>query len=308
MRGNLPDDSEAKKKAENSPPSKDEARLDGWEEIASFLGRGIRTVRRWEKDTALPVRRLFKERRSRVHAYRNELAQWVKKQEDYPSLPPYLTSESQPDGDPNVNAHRDVLAGWKEIAAFLGRSVRTVQRREKVIGLPVRRLKSTGRSIAYALRSELAAWLKKQGTRVASTGEDGLALRPLRVLQRIIDGWNAAIAVLNETGIIVAINRAWKEAALAHASRNLDCGVGKNYVNLCKALSRAKTGPTPAATEGVSELLRGERQSLQFRYRGNTSIEKRWFLLQSARFSFQGAVCLVLIHSDITELSGTQLP
>ena len=146
-----------------------ETRLDGWEEIASFLGRGIRTVRRWEKDAALPVRRLFKGRRSRVHAYRNELAHWVKRQEEYPSLPLYLTSESQPDGDPNVNAHRDVLAGWKEIAAFLGRSVRTVQRREKAIGLPVRRLKSTGRSIAYALRSELAAWLKEQGIRVAST-------------------------------------------------------------------------------------------------------------------------------------------
>ena len=79
------------------PLSKDNARLDGWREIASFLSRGIRTIRRWEKDYALPVRRLFKHRRSRVHAYRKELAHWVKRREEHPSLTAYRTSESQPD-------------------------------------------------------------------------------------------------------------------------------------------------------------------------------------------------------------------
>ena len=297
------DDSEVKK-AEHSPPAKDETRLDGWEEIASFLGRGIRTVRRWEKGAALPVRRFFKRRHSRVHAYRNELAQWLKKQEEYPSLPLHLTSKSQPDGNPNVNVHHDVLAGWKEIAAFLGRSVRTVQRREKAIGLPVRRLKSTGRSIAYALRSELSAWLREQGIRAASTSEGGLSLPALHLLQTIIDGWNLCIAVLNESGIIVAINQAWERRVEGHTARSAYCGVGKNYVDLCKSLSQAKAGPTPTSTEGITELLRGARQSLQIRYRANTSTQKRWFLLQSARFEFQGAVFLVLIHSDVTELFG----
>ena len=298
------DDSALENEAGNSPAKKDEGRLDGWEEIASFLGRGIRTVRRWERDAALPVRRLFKQRRSLVHAYRNELAHWVKGREERPSLPSYLTSESQSDGDPNANAPRDVLTGWKEVAAFLGRSVRTVQRWEKEMGLPVRRLKSNTRSIPYALRSELTAWLKECGIPPNPTGEGGSGLRLPHLLQVMIDGWNACIAVLNETGTIVAVNRAWEKAAQAPASWNPDCGVGKNYVNLCNSLSRAKAGPTPAATEGVAELLRGERQSLQIRYRANNSTEKRWFLLQSVRINFHGEVCLVLIHSDITELLG----
>jgi hypothetical protein len=299
----LPDDSEVKKKAEKSPPN-DEARLDGWVEIASFLGRGVRTARRWEKDAALPVRRLFKQRRSRVHAYPKELALWVKKREEVPSLPVYLTSESQPDGDPNVSAHRDVLAGWKEIGGFLGRSVRTVQRREKAIGLPVRRVKSTGRSIAYALRSELGAWLKEQGIQVASTTEGGWGLRLLHLLQTIIDGWNACIAVLDETGAIIAINQAWDITTQTYASRDMDRVVGKNYVDLCKSLFLAKCGPTPAATDDVTDLLRGVRQSLQIRYRANTLREERWFLLQSARFTLEGAVYFVLIHSDVTKQMG----
>ncbi len=298
----MPDDSEVKKKAENSLSSKDDVRLDGWEEIASFLGRGVRTVRRWEKEAALPVRRLFKQRRSRVHAYPKELALWVKKREEEPSLPVYLTSESQPDGDPNVSAHRDVLAGWKEIAGFLGRSVRTVQRREKAIGLPVRRVKSTGRSIAYALRSEIGAWLKEQGVQAASTTEGGLGPRLLPLLQTIIDGWNACIAVLDETGAIIATNQAWDMTIQTYASCDMDRGVGKNYVDLCKSFFRAKSGPTPAATDGVTDLLRGVRESLQIRYRANTLTEERWFLLQTSRFTLDGAICFVLIHSDVTKL------
>jgi hypothetical protein len=31
--------------------------LNGWKEIAAYLGRSVRTVQRWEKDFGLPVRR-----------------------------------------------------------------------------------------------------------------------------------------------------------------------------------------------------------------------------------------------------------
>ena len=36
--------------------------LNSWKEIAAYMGRGVRTLQRWERDLALPVRRLGKER------------------------------------------------------------------------------------------------------------------------------------------------------------------------------------------------------------------------------------------------------
>ena len=195
--GTLRDDAAFKNKTRNSLPHNDEGRLDGWEEIASFLGRGIRTVYRWEKEAALPVRRLFKERRSLVHAYRQELARWVKRREDDPFLPSYFPSESPPDGNPKFRAPRDVLAGWKEVAAFLGRSVRTVQRWENEAGLPVRRLRAKSRSIPYALRSELAVWLKEWGIPAGSTEGGGVSAQTQSLLQTFIDGYGANIAVLD---------------------------------------------------------------------------------------------------------------
>jgi TolB-like protein len=53
-------------------------RLDSWKEIASFFGRDERTVRRWEKERGLPVRRVPGGGRSAVFAYTHELADWLK--------------------------------------------------------------------------------------------------------------------------------------------------------------------------------------------------------------------------------------
>ena len=50
-----------------------------------------------------------------------------------------------------------ILNGWKEVAAFMGRGVRTVQRWE-ALGLPVRRPHGRARSAVVASASELATW------------------------------------------------------------------------------------------------------------------------------------------------------
>lgn len=58
-----------------------------------------------------------------------------------------------------VNPAERTLEGWKEIATFLKRDVRTVMRWEKGEGLPIRRHLHNQRSSVYALPSELNAWL-----------------------------------------------------------------------------------------------------------------------------------------------------
>lgn len=63
----------------------------------------------------------------------------------------------------------DVLNGWKEIAAYLGRDPRTVERWEKQRSLPVRRLPGTGRATVYALVPELDEWLASGSTRDEAT-------------------------------------------------------------------------------------------------------------------------------------------
>ncbi len=51
--------------------------LNSWKEIASYLGRGVRTVQRWERDLGLPVHRPKGRDRSAVLAFPEELQKWL---------------------------------------------------------------------------------------------------------------------------------------------------------------------------------------------------------------------------------------
>jgi len=51
------------------------------------------------------------------------------------------------------------LSGWKEIANYLGKGVRTVQRYEWQMGLPVRRPAGKPRDSVIATKLELDAWI-----------------------------------------------------------------------------------------------------------------------------------------------------
>jgi len=69
--------------------------LEGWKAVADYLNKTERTVQRWEKARALPVRRLKSgsvEEQSRVFAYKSELDAWwqdilVQPDEDIDSTP-----------------------------------------------------------------------------------------------------------------------------------------------------------------------------------------------------------------------------
>jgi tetratricopeptide (TPR) repeat protein len=58
------------------PSSPAAARLDSWKEIASYLNRSERTVRRWEEKEGLPVHRLHHDKRGSVYAFPAELDAW----------------------------------------------------------------------------------------------------------------------------------------------------------------------------------------------------------------------------------------
>jgi CheY-like chemotaxis protein len=63
--------------------------------------------------------------------------------------------------DANDRQDHATLHGWKEIALELDRSVRTVQRWERTLGLPVRRLSRDPRAAVFLFKEELRLWLLK---------------------------------------------------------------------------------------------------------------------------------------------------
>lgn len=61
----------------NSPGPEKSKTLVSWKEIAAFLGRAERTVKRWERERGLPVHRILGGERGGVFAYPEELRAWL---------------------------------------------------------------------------------------------------------------------------------------------------------------------------------------------------------------------------------------
>jgi hypothetical protein len=53
-------------------------RLDSWKEIAAYLGKVERTVKRWDAGRGLPIHRVPGGGRASVYAYTAELDKWLK--------------------------------------------------------------------------------------------------------------------------------------------------------------------------------------------------------------------------------------
>jgi TolB-like protein/Flp pilus assembly protein TadD len=101
------------------------------------------------------------------------------------STPLSGSAEASPDGR---------LDSWKEIAAYLRREVRTVQRWEKSSGLPVHRLQIGKQGPVYAFKAELDAWYRDRRPDLESDSGDQNA-RSLVDIRRIRP-WAVAVAAV----------------------------------------------------------------------------------------------------------------
>jgi phage terminase Nu1 subunit (DNA packaging protein) len=71
---------------------------------------------------------------------------------------------------------RRILNGWKEISSHMQRSVRTAQRWEAQMGMPVHRPAAKDRGAVVAFSDELEKWLRRSPAETQQTpGEQSLA-------------------------------------------------------------------------------------------------------------------------------------
>jgi TolB-like protein len=53
-------------------------RLESWKDIANYLGRGLRTVRRWEQEEGLPIHRHVHRKQGTIWALAGEIDAWLR--------------------------------------------------------------------------------------------------------------------------------------------------------------------------------------------------------------------------------------
>ncbi len=83
-----------------------------------------------------------------------------------------MTTPSQPPVPDSLPQAEQRIESWGEIATYLRREIRTVQRWERNLGLPVHRLTVGKTSSVYAFRSELDRWYREREPRLLNDEPD----------------------------------------------------------------------------------------------------------------------------------------
>jgi hypothetical protein len=79
--------------------------LESWKQIAAYLERSERTVRRWEASEGLPVHRREHEKQDTVFAYKHEIAAWSRLRTKCPGTIPDDEAESFSPGKTAANTY-----------------------------------------------------------------------------------------------------------------------------------------------------------------------------------------------------------
>ena len=122
-----------------------------------------------------------------------------------------------------------------------------------------------------------------------------------RFFQSTLDALSANIAILDESGFIIAVNNGWRRFAESNNLSWKTYGVGKNYLEICDTASGDSSEESSQASQGIRNVMSKERDEFYLEYPCHSPHEKRWFLMSVTRFESNGEVRAVIAHEDISE-------
>lgn len=125
------------------------------------------------------------------------------------------------------------------------------------------------------------------------------------LLRTTLDALSAHIAVLDDTGTVIAVNAAWRRFAERNGYRGTNFGVGENYLDVCQR--SAEVSEEAALTAGaLREIIAGERASFRMEYPCESYDGLKWFQLRMTCSAATPARRIVIAHEDITEVKSAQ--
>jgi diguanylate cyclase (GGDEF)-like protein/PAS domain S-box-containing protein len=159
-------------------------------------------------------------------------------------------------------------------------------------------------------------------------GDDGQALRLVYVvditdrrqselalqaqqqfLQSVLDGMGADICVVDEAGVIVKVNRAWREFCARNGGSFERAGVGTSYLNVCERATGPGEPGADLATrfaELLRDVLAGRRAGFELEYPCHSPDEQRWYLARVSRIEGSQPLRVVIAHDDVSALKRAQ--
>jgi len=121
----------------------------------------------------------------------------------------------------------------------------------------------------------------------------------------VLNAISAHISILDENGIILETNRAWRNFS-KNSGMPADFEYkGINYLEICDATTGDDADIAYKVAEGIRAVVAGEIDEFLLDYPCHSKDSKHWYYLRVIRMSNQNPVRVVVSHEEITELKLT---
>jgi len=118
----------------------------------------------------------------------------------------------------------------------------------------------------------------------------------------VINSLSAHIAILDQNGVILETNRAWKAYSVKNGMPEDFDYKGINYLEVCDAATGEDAIDAHNIAEGIRQVIQGHTQEFLFDYPCHSQDSKHWYYMRAIRMSDTKPVRVIISHEDITAL------
>jgi diguanylate cyclase (GGDEF)-like protein/PAS domain S-box-containing protein len=122
-----------------------------------------------------------------------------------------------------------------------------------------------------------------------------------RLAQATLDSLPEHVCVIDGNGVIVAVNRAWRQFALRNGTAPARVSEGVNYLAVCELAQGPGAEEARRLATEMRALLGGHAGTFRIEYPCHSLTEQRWFAMRANRFADTGETLVVVAHADITQ-------
>ena len=122
----------------------------------------------------------------------------------------------------------------------------------------------------------------------------------------VLDSLSAHIAILDENGVILETNKAWRDFAVKSGMPENHDDRGSNYLAICEATVGSDADDARKVAEGIRTVIRGEVEEFLYDYPCHSEDGPHWYYMRAIRMAGDGPVRVVSSHEEITALKLTE--
>ena len=122
----------------------------------------------------------------------------------------------------------------------------------------------------------------------------------------VLNSLSAHIAILDENGVILETNTAWRNYAVRSGMPQGHDDRGINYLAVCDATKGNDSEDARKVAEGIRAVMGGELEEFLYDYPCHSEDGPHWYYMRVLRMCGPGPVRVVASHEEITALKLTE--